>query len=410
MPDDPVARVLAENRGEGLPFPEGNRRGRQRIMKPPDDRKAAGLREKGGVALDGAGAEKVGIVGVYRHLQRGKFADQVGQRADMVKMPVRQRDECRNGPPFGQMCYNYIGVPAGIDDNASSSGGGRRFREGNDPGIHRKGASHEPSDIHAGNYTAKGPFMIGRIALICAVALVMYVVVPEIARAFGQWRDARLLALLKKKRGIPGICTGFTDGKLVVQADPVRAAKNAGQAEYAIVPAKTRFALLRKTGELEWLSWRTVRTIRKGTTVSIVEADGKGRSFCVFHEEITERDLEERLAALTAQDIPERTPSQPYAVALGAFIEFFLFFDSLRYPEMSAISVLALVAIFGKALPYCPPGLVLTMLAHSLARGADGQKKSRGHRASGFLLLATGVALNIAVIFFVIRQIGFRFP
>jgi hypothetical protein len=328
----------------------------------------------------------------------------------MVKMPVRQHDKRRSGSPFGQMCYNHISVPAGIDDDALSFGGGRRFREGNDPCIHCKGAGYEPRNVHAGNYTAKGPLMPGRIVLICAAALVMYVVVPEAARFIAEWRDARRLALMKKKRGIPGICTGFTDGRLVVQADPVRADKDAGQTEYAIVPAKTRFALLRKNGELEWLAWKTVRTIRKGTTVSIVEMDGKKRAFCIFHEEVGERDLEERLATLTLQDIPERNPAKPYAVASGAFIEFFLFLDSLRYPEMGVISVLALVAIFGKALPYCPPGLVLTILARSLTHGKDGQKKGRGHRATGFLLLATGVALNIAVIFFVIRQIGFRFP
>ncbi|HNY21637.1 MAG TPA: hypothetical protein PKO22_05760 [Treponemataceae bacterium] len=246
--------------------------------------------------------------------------------------------------------------------------------------------------------------MIDRLALIAAIAAIAYFIAPGLAQIIALASRARLFRLLRERTGTPCAVTGLADGKLVLATDKGAA---------TLTPRKTRFILLSGDGRPESLPWDAILSIDRELPASVIAPEKwrTRRAVCVFHANPETLDMETRRARIAGyreRRVPVTTPVKKYAVAAGAFAEFAVFFESLREPGFATVSVLALVAACGKALPYCPPGLFLTLLAH--APYPERQKKSRRRAAVGFLLMAIGVALNVAVIFFVIRQVGFPFP
>jgi len=245
--------------------------------------------------------------------------------------------------------------------------------------------------------------MIDRLALIAAIAAIAYFIAPGFARLIASARRARLFRLLRARTGTPCSVTGFAGGKLTIVTE---------KGEATLDPRKTRFIVLSGDGCPESLGWDSIVSIDRGIQASVIAPEKwRTRTVCVFHANPETMDMDtrrSRVAGYRERRVPVATPVKKYAVAAGAFAEFAVFFESLSEPGFATISVLALVAACGKALPYCPPGLFLTLLAH--APGAAGQKKSRRRAAVDFLLVAIGVALNVAVIFFVIRQVGFTLP
>jgi hypothetical protein len=250
------------------------------------------------------------------------------------------------------------------------------------------------------------------IAIVAAIALVAYILIPEFARLAVEWSRRRYRKVLRSKASLDGTCEAFRDGKLTVKTDNEKAIE--------LLPRKTRFFSLHD-GIAEFVPWRTIATIDRGIGVSVILPEKwRWYAVCVFRNGATE---------IAEADVLMPTPGgiKHVSVAIGAFLEFLALLYSLGYAEGSAIaaqlghtidfgpsaasvSILALVAIFGKALPYCPPGLFLTLAAHGLTHDKRGHKKNRRRMAGGFLLFATGIALNVAVIFFVISRVGFRLP
>ncbi len=246
--------------------------------------------------------------------------------------------------------------------------------------------------------------MIDRLALIAAIAAFAYFIVPGLAWVIAWASRARLFRLLRERTGTPCAMTGLAEGKLVIETDKGTA---------TLIPRKTRFVLLSLDGRPDPLPWNAILSIDRGMPASVIAPEKwrTRRAVCVIHASPETLDMEtrrSRVAGYRERRVPVTTPVKKYAVAAGAFAEFAVFFESLREPGFATISVLALVAAGGKALPYCPAGLFLTLLAH--APLGSGQKKSRRRAAVGYVLMAIGVALNVAVIFFVIRQVGFPFP
>jgi hypothetical protein len=205
------------------------------------------------------------------------------------------------------------------------------------------------------------------------------------------------------------VCAGFRDTALLVRPDkPLRdGADTAGRQTtddgddlIRINPRKTRFIMVQKQGLPERIRWKSLFLVQTGTTVALgPEPRRFGRRICVFHEEKNAAILRERLASI---ELPVEvfTPVKAYSVAAGAFLEFLIFLESVTKSEPGAVTIAALVAIFGKALPYLPPGLFFTIASVQT-------KKSRQRRVAGFLLMTAGVILNIAVVFFLVRKIGF---
>jgi len=255
--------------------------------------------------------------------------------------------------------------------------------------------------------------MISRIMLVCVIALIAYVILPAAGALFvrGVWK--RTLARFRNGPSMTGFCVGFSDRMLRIRSDAPDP-----QGDFAVSPAKTLFFILRKTGECEKLAWNSVHLLLNGTTVCVWRADTRRKKdLCLFHEEKNAAALALRIGAL---EIPEHysNPIKLYSIASGAFLEFGLFLQFIQLPDMSIASISALVAIFGKALPYCPPGLFFTLAAHMSVGAIGGQpteeldkkaraKKNRQRKTAGLLLMTAGIVLNIGAVFFVIRRIGF---
>jgi hypothetical protein len=254
--------------------------------------------------------------------------------------------------------------------------------------------------------------MTERIAIIILVATFFYVIVPLASGQAAISREKRVLLRLKTAKGIFGVCSSWHNETLTV--DPVAAAK-AGKEKtdglpFTVAPARTRFYVLEKEGTLERTSWNTVTLIKRGVTLMYFPGRTRhSRGICVFHEETSEKPLRERFAALAASAANGGTDAlraKYFSVAIGAFIEFLLFIESIGDESARIVSVAALLGIFGKALPWCPPGLAFTLASLYASGKRDPQKKNRRLTAAGFALSLAGVALNVGIILFVIVRLG----
>jgi len=255
--------------------------------------------------------------------------------------------------------------------------------------------------------------MLERILLVAAVGVVFYVLVPALSQGLQQIGRKRLIVKLKNKPGMAATCAESRNGALLItptdRSNGLTGTSASGE-PFAITPERNRLFVLEKEGTIEEISWKSVFLIRNG--VPVVYWPGKtglARGLCVFHEEDSQADFDSRLALLadrkTKMD-PIPDPVKYFSVAVGAFLEFCLFLESIGHPEMRQASVAALVAVFGKALPYCPPGLFFT-LAAQLVDHRGGLKKSRRRSAVGFILVTGGVILNICAVFFAILKVVF---
>jgi hypothetical protein len=245
--------------------------------------------------------------------------------------------------------------------------------------------------------------MISGVALVGLIALVSYIFVPLAGQRLAWARWKRIIYRIRTEKGIPGLCTGFRDGVLRILVKT--ATEDTG---IVIPPGNTLFYILRKNTEPEQIYWRTVLLLQSGTTLYyIAKSDRFSRNICVFFDEKSNAALAEQIATL---GVPEHISNslKPFSIAGGAFLEFILFLYYIKQSDMQIASIAALVGIFGKALPYCPPGLFFTLAAQIQATTVSRAKKNRQNKPAGILLVATGILLNISVIFFVIRNIGFR--
>ncbi len=254
--------------------------------------------------------------------------------------------------------------------------------------------------------------MTVKIAIICAVAILSYVIVPAASQALlrrKRAKTARKLAAAQKKCAR---CSDFRDG--FIHAVPsVGSAKPVGDAtgDFVVNPAKTRLYAVEASGSLEPISWKSVSIVKVGAPIAVFDKPGRfSKGICLFHEERSEEDLVARLEAIAQSTVPHRPIPDPVkyaAIGVGAFVEFMIFISSLGEPDMNLESIAALVAIFAKALPYCPPGLLLTLVAQLAIAPRGGEKKSRKRRAFGFATETLGVLLNVAVLFLAFQLVGF---
>lgn len=254
--------------------------------------------------------------------------------------------------------------------------------------------------------------MTERIAIIILVAAFFYVIAPLVSRQIAVSRRKRRLALLASAKGVFAVCSSWHNETLTI--DPVGAGKigkeKSDDLPFTVAPARTRFYVLEKEGTLERTSWHTVTLIKRGVTLMYFPGRTRhSRGICVFHEETSEKRLRERFAALaasTANGGTDALRAKYFSVAIGAFIEFLLFIESIGDERARIVSVAALLGIFGKALPWCPPGLAFTLASLYASGKRDPQKKNRRLTAAGFALAFAGVALNVGIILFVIVRLG----
>lgn len=238
--------------------------------------------------------------------------------------------------------------------------------------------------------------MIGSITLAAAVALVFYTLLPALSREAFRRRRRTQLELLRNGR--KGYCAG-------VGAEGIRfvPAGTGSDNPVYIAPASARFLRVGHRAILE-LPGNKLRRIAVNAPMVLAEPPRRYRKRLAAVLVNGETNLNALDPALL---LGVYDPLRYVWAALGIFIEFLFFITWLGAFSTPLPALAAMIAIFGKALPWCPPGLFLTLLAHRLAaKAGENKKKDRQRKTVGLLLVAVGVLLNLAAIFFGIRQTG----
>lgn len=246
--------------------------------------------------------------------------------------------------------------------------------------------------------------MTSGILWIFAAAVFFYVFLPVFA-AFLQKRFFRRRAETLRRRalvsGVRAVFSGFSGGKILLES-----CSSGGF--LAVDPGNTRFAFA-ENGILHPLAWRFLFSLPRGCTAFYVPPEPflnpakrraswaakrpfsrfiRRKGFCLFLD--TSPDA---VPAPEVTGVQAGGAGKPYFVALGICTEFLLFLFFLGRMEPAA-AVLALAAVFGKALPYAPPGLFFT-----LAGNASAGPKALAAKAGG-------VVLNCALILLAVRLLS----
>ncbi|HHU36401.1 MAG TPA: hypothetical protein GXZ47_04140 [Treponema sp.] len=239
--------------------------------------------------------------------------------------------------------------------------------------------------------------MISRIILVASIAVVFYVVLPILFSRLLQKRANAIVHRIVTLSHFSGTVHGTLNESLLIQTE---------KEIISLEPKKTQYYTVSLEERLLPLRWQDVVGIKMGGTVMIYLPDAKHKkTLCVFHEE---RNPAAYTARIQKADPSVKNIAKHYCTATGAMLEFLVFLNTLNYPQMTAVSILALFGIFGKALPYCPPGLLFTFLGRHLStRSASNKKRSRQLSTVGIVIYTAGILVNIAVLFFIISSVGF---
>jgi len=239
----------------------------------------------------------------------------------------------------------------------------------------------------------------GRLLAIAAIAFIAYVLIPGLAGAIVRFRLRRLTARLAAGAGSGAALEG-------VDLHAVTLSLGGAGERLSLDSRETRFLTLdRAVGPIR-LSWKSVRLVQAGTALAYIPGPNRfKRPVCVFHEEGDIERVREAAKGLLADRSwkPDAGGSAitAFSVATGVILEFLALIEASGTSGMELAAIAALVGVFGKALPYLPPGILLTIA---------GAKKNQQRGAAGFLMIALGTALNIAILFFAILKVGFGLP
>lgn len=240
--------------------------------------------------------------------------------------------------------------------------------------------------------------MIGRIILVCLVALIMYVIVPEFSGFIFRKRQNLFKTNIDSKKGISGRCIGITGKKMRI--------RTSGNEILELLPKKTVCLLLWNDQIIEEIRWNSILLVEKGIPIEIFQSTkNAGKTLCVLHSEDYQGNVNKISAEHETVILPQ-DHIKLYSIAIGVFLEFLLFYNSISQPGMENAAIAALLGLFGKALPYCPPGLFLTLPAHKISL-QNRKTKRRARTIYAALLVTGGIALNIVLIYIVIRATGF---
>ena len=239
--------------------------------------------------------------------------------------------------------------------------------------------------------------MSGRLLAIAAIAFIAYVLIPGLAGAIVRFRLRRLTARLAAGSGSGASLEG-------VDLHAVTLSLGGSGERLSLDSRETRFLSFDRAAGPIRLSWKSVRLVQAGTTLAYIPGPNRfKRPVCVFHEE-GERVREAAKGLIDSRSWKPEAGSgavTAFSVAAGVFLEFLALIEASGKSGMELAAIAALVGIFGKALPYLPPGILLTIA---------GAKKNRRRGAVGFLMIALGTALNTAILFFAILKVGFGLP
>ena len=250
--------------------------------------------------------------------------------------------------------------------------------------------------------------MISRIAAILAIAVVFYFALPALSAFLQELLAARWFSKLKQEAlssGVSAVLSGVSGRSLLIKSE-------ASGGFMPVSFAGTRLFEADSSG-LRKITWRHLLSVPKGIPVfyippepfvSPIKRNGaaiesrllpvlvRRKGACILFESAGSASLD--LAAPPSARRDNRL--KPWFIALGAFAEFALFLIFAPEREFFFAAITALAAVFGKGVPYLPPGLFFTIAGNVLAA-----KKSNA-RLAAFAIKAAGIALNVVIFFIVV--------
>ncbi|ULQ60925.1 hypothetical protein K7I13_06605 [Brucepastera parasyntrophica] len=201
--------------------------------------------------------------------------------------------------------------------------------------------------------------MINRLVLVFFIAIAAYFLFPLFFSYLIRKNRRHILSRLQSEKAVTGLFSAASLHVLEFELTD----KTAGEPGKMMVPFKKNlFLTVSEDGVLKKTDPKEFALIKLGTMGLIFPAQTKRqRGLCIlFTEALKPAQLPEP-ENLQFSEKPDN-PAKPFCVMGGAFLEFLVFLESLRHPELGFVSFTAFAAIFGKAIPYCPPGFFLPFL------------------------------------------------
>lgn len=261
--------------------------------------------------------------------------------------------------------------------------------------------------------------MVSHLLLILSVAVLFYAVLPMASETVYKSMMRKRLEFFRGEgmsSGVYARVSGFSSGKILLEA-----VSSGGL--ITVIPLETVFFVC-DGGVPRKIPWRLFLSLPRGLGVFYIPPAGftspvkmrhpedrktpfrvprlvRRRGVCVFYDASRGVAAAPPSAVENAPlefSLPRKSenPPKPFFVAAGAFVEFVFFLLFLRDGGDSAAAILSLAAVFGRAAPYCPPGLFCTLGAASLLSRKPDKKPV------AFALKTFGVAVNIALFLLVV--------
>lgn len=250
--------------------------------------------------------------------------------------------------------------------------------------------------------------MISRIAAVLAIAVVFYFLLPALSALLQERLTARWFCRLRQaalSSGVSAVVAGVSGRNLLVKSSASGGFMPVFFASTALFEADS--------GGIRQIPWRHLLSVPKGISAFYIPpeplvspARRKGtamesRILSIFVRRKGACILFDSASCSFPAWLEDARPARgenrlkPWFIALGAFAEFSLFLTFSAERELFLAAIAALAAVFGKGVPYVPPGLFLTLAGSALAA------KKPAARLAAFAIKASGIALNATLFFMV---------
>lgn len=254
--------------------------------------------------------------------------------------------------------------------------------------------------------------MILPFLAIIGIALLFYVLVPLLEKGWNKQKEKRIIKDLQTyETQKPNQNTYlFTETK-----DKVLHAQNCFDTNKTIlIPLKTtHFFTLRldkesQMAQLQPLSIKNLFTMEKEERLWCANLNERTERFtCVILDSPKFAETSTIFAKIRTDKVFPQT-AKYWSIALGVFFEFLILTQLLKTQSLNLLVFSVIIAIFGKALPYLPPGLICTLLSQKLFKSNETTsiKTEHTNNLARILLYIAGILLNIALLLSIFRYLG----
>lgn len=262
--------------------------------------------------------------------------------------------------------------------------------------------------------------MIAQIACILAIAIIFYIVLPLCSSYIQKARWNKLYSRIKNAVSTQKeACFYYIEQ---IQQNKISLTSYKG-AQKKINYKQTQFYVLMQKNSHPSIVAQKQHTVQKVLYDSLLlyferTDTKKQKGICILTSTHTISDITTMLKNAKI-DTQTEQGGKAYFVAIGVALTLMIFLSNLIRPDSTNFMIfLSLLAIFGKIIPYLPPGVFLSIAAQMLNSNAQAltQTKTVPHikkqkiksRVASYLLLASGIILNCVLFFSILHAIGIQ--